>query len=65
VLNVAALLRRHSKLQEELAAAMAGGESVGNCIRLIEQQLAQQVELLAPSAAEAVAQGTFSTTEES
>lgn len=40
VLNVASLLRRHAALQDDLAAAMARGESVGRCVELIEGRLA-------------------------
>ncbi|KAG2424201.1 hypothetical protein HXX76_014734 [Chlamydomonas incerta] len=40
VLNTAELLRRHSALHAELAAAMARGASVGQCIALIEGRLA-------------------------
>ncbi len=41
VLNVAALLRRHAKLHDSLAAAMASGASVGACIQLIEDTLSK------------------------
>lgn len=48
VLNVAALLRRHEVLHDKLAAAMAGGASVGTCVALIERELGDCAELLAP-----------------
>ncbi|EIE21662.1 hypothetical protein COCSUDRAFT_33740 [Coccomyxa subellipsoidea C-169] len=38
VLNVTALLRRYSRVQSQLAQAMAAGKSVGDCIALIEAQ---------------------------
>ncbi|GJP37302.1 hypothetical protein CLOM_g6133 [Closterium sp. NIES-68] len=41
VLNVATLLRRHKRLHEELADVMLSGESVGQCIALIEKKLAK------------------------
>jgi hypothetical protein len=41
VLNVAALLRRHERLHDSLAAAMASGASVGSCIQLIEDALSK------------------------
>lgn len=40
MLNTAELLRRHSRLHAELAAAMGRGASVGQCIALIEGRLA-------------------------
>lgn len=48
VLNVAALLRRHEALHDQLAAAMAGGASVGACVVLIEREVGSRPELLAP-----------------
>jgi len=33
------LLRRFSTLQDELAAAMAAGKSVGGCVQIIERHL--------------------------
>lgn len=41
VLNVAALLRRHTALHDNLAAAMASGASVGACVQLIEDALSK------------------------
>ena len=55
VLNAAALLRRHAALQDQLAAAMERGESVGRCVALIERELAGRHELLAPPGAVAAA----------
>jgi hypothetical protein len=40
VLTTCSLLRRHAQLQEKLAGAMASGQPVGCCIRLIEDELA-------------------------
>lgn len=40
VLNVVTLLRRHERVHDALAAAMQRGASVGECIALIEEQLA-------------------------
>ena len=40
VLNVVTLLRRHEGVHDALAAAMQRGASVGECIAVIEQQLA-------------------------
>jgi hypothetical protein len=40
VLNVAALLRQHTALHDELAAALRQGRSVGECVALIERRLA-------------------------
>lgn len=40
VLNVVTLLRRHEATHDALAAAMQQGASVGECIAVIEQQLA-------------------------
>eukprot|EP00878_Enallax_costatus_P026653 GHUV01028614.1.p1 GENE.GHUV01028614.1~~GHUV01028614.1.p1 ORF type:complete len:130 (+),score=25.23 GHUV01028614.1:163-552(+) len=62
VLNVAALLRRHVSLHDRLAAAMDRGASVGECIQLIEQQLAKEPEALAPSSV--VSSGSISSTVE-
>lgn len=39
VLNVTTLLRRHSKIHEKLADAMATGASVAACIGVIEDGL--------------------------
>lgn len=41
VLNVVSLLRRHSAVHDKLAAAMARGISVGECIAVIEKELAE------------------------
>jgi hypothetical protein len=43
-LNVAALLRRHAALQDEVAAAMSAGVSVGGCVAVIERALAGNTE---------------------
>ena len=40
VLDSATLLRRHSGIHKELAKAMAEGQSVGDCILLIERNIA-------------------------
>lgn len=40
VLNVVTLLRRHEKTQDALAQAMSEGSSVGECIGIVEKQLA-------------------------
>ena len=40
VLNTISMLRRHSQTHEKLAAAMDSGESVGTCIGIIEDGLA-------------------------
>lgn len=40
VLNTVLILRRHYSLQAKLAAAMSAGKSVGDCILLIENELA-------------------------
>lgn len=40
VLNTVSILRRHQGLQAKLALAMAQGKSVGDCIFLIEEDLA-------------------------
>ncbi len=40
VLNTASLLRRHADVHAALADAMQRGDSVGECVALIEQQLA-------------------------
>ena len=39
VLNVISLLRRHQGIQDELAGAMASGQTVGACVTLIERRL--------------------------
>ena len=39
VLNVISLLRRHHGIQDELAGAMASGQTVGACVTLIERGL--------------------------
>lgn len=44
VLNVAAILRQHSGLHDKLAAAMAAGRTVGECVSLIEEGLLYSVE---------------------
>lgn len=41
VLNCAFLLRRHSTLHDDLAAAMQRGDSVAQCIALMEDGLAR------------------------
>lgn len=48
MLNAALLLRRHAALHERLAAAMAGGASVGECVRVIEEALAGSGDMLGP-----------------
>ncbi len=40
VLNVVTLLRRHEPVHDALAAAMQRGASVGECIAVIERELA-------------------------
>jgi hypothetical protein len=40
VLNTISMLRRHSQTHEKLAAAMDSGSSVGQCIGIIEDGLA-------------------------
>eukprot|EP00882_Tetradesmus_deserticola_P017448 GHRQ01018690.1.p1 GENE.GHRQ01018690.1~~GHRQ01018690.1.p1 ORF type:complete len:273 (+),score=138.28 GHRQ01018690.1:1053-1871(+) len=50
VLNVAALLRRHADVHDNLAAAMAAGASVAACVELIEREVAGRADLLAPDA---------------
>jgi hypothetical protein len=39
VLNVVSLLRRHEKTHLALSSAMGRGDSIGNCIRVIELNL--------------------------
>jgi hypothetical protein len=48
------LVSGHAGLQDRLAAAMAAGTSVGRCIAMIEQELADS-NLLAPPGAVAAA----------
>jgi hypothetical protein len=62
VLNVAALLRRHADVHDQLAAAMASGASVGACVALIECELAGRAELLAPEAGSVSMESPVSTT---
>jgi hypothetical protein len=39
VLNVVSILRRHAKVQDKLADAMSGGETVAECMAVIEKEL--------------------------
>lgn len=45
VLNTTTLLRRHERTHDALAAAMQRGCSVGECIAVIEAQLAGSAEI--------------------
>ncbi|KAI3436155.1 hypothetical protein D9Q98_002212 [Chlorella vulgaris] len=45
VLNVVTLLRRHARVHDELAEAMQRGASVGECIAVIESQLASSQDI--------------------
>ncbi|KAJ9520923.1 hypothetical protein QJQ45_014081 [Haematococcus lacustris] len=45
VLNVAMLLRRHSAIQDKLAAAMSRGDSVGSCLALVEEELRRAADI--------------------
>jgi hypothetical protein len=45
VLNVVTLLRRHERVHDELAEAMQRGASVGECIAVIESQLASSQDI--------------------
>lgn len=45
VLNTMTILRRHALLRDKLAAKMDTGASVGDCVRLIEVELADCDEL--------------------
>ena len=45
VLNVVALLKRHSKTHEKLAAAMAQGSSVATCIGVIEDGVKDSADI--------------------
>lgn len=45
VLNVAAILRRYSALQDKLADAMEKGTSTAACIGLIEDELQREEAL--------------------
>lgn len=40
VLNVVAILREHKKTVQKLAEAMSEGQSIGNCIAVIERNSA-------------------------
>ena len=40
VLNVVAILRDHKKTLQKLAVAMSEGQSIGNCIAVIEENSA-------------------------
>lgn len=45
VLNVVTLLRRHERVHDALADAMQQGASVGECIAVIERQLAGAADI--------------------
>ena len=45
VLNITTLLRRHKKTHQNLAAAMAEGKTVSECIAVIEEGTAQVQEI--------------------
>ena len=45
VLNTISMLRRHTQAHERLAEAMSGGASVGQCIALLEDELANSNDI--------------------
>lgn len=48
MLNVVSLLRSHEAVQDALAAAMQRGATVGECIAVIERELARSPPAAAP-----------------